>query len=201
MYNTYLRDLFLGTRTGWAPGAILVLLSKSETSLAESYAPEYIHNTVSCPARPWPSLGMTHNVEKGSSLWENGSAAVPQLNRSSWDQNIVRNIWISLIVQYVGISHSISDYLRYGGLCGVGGEGGSYLAWPGFPSRVSDEYANTNTHPFLCLVAGWLDLILIFRLAHNICSRLTVGERPISHSDWELLWQSVELSLEVWSES
>ena len=78
---------------------------------------------------------------------------------------------------------------------------GSYLAWPGFPSRVSDEYANTNTHPFLCLVAGWLDLILIFRLAHNICSRFTVGEPPISHSDWELLWQSEELPLEEWSES
>ena len=33
------------------------------------------------------------------------------------------------------------------------------------------------SHPFLCLVAGWLDLILIFRLPHNIWSRLTVGER------------------------
>ena len=159
MYNTYLRDLFLGTRTGWAPGAILVLLSKSETSPAESSAPEYIHNTVSCPAWLWPSLGMTHNVEKGSSVWENGSAAVPQLNRSSWDQNIVRNIWISLIVQYVGISHSISDYLRYGGLCGVGGEGGGGIIFG--LTRLPIRGFQTSmlilipTHFYALSLAGW----------------------------------------------
>ena len=161
IYNIYvdLWDLFLGTRTGQAPGAILVLLSKSESSPPESYAPEYIHNTVSCPAWLWPSLGMTHNVEKGSSVWENGSAAVPQLNRSSWDQNIVRNIWISLIVQYVGISHSISDYLRYGGLCGVGGarEGGIIFGLTRLPIRgfQTSMLILIPTHFYALSLAGW----------------------------------------------
>ena len=85
----------------------------------------------------------------------------------------------------MGISHSISDYLRYGLDCAAWGEREGDHIWLDQAShpRVSDEYANTNTHPFLCLVAGWLDLILIFRLPHNICNRLTVGERLISHWD------------------
>ena len=72
------------------------------------------------------------------------------------------NMWGFLTV--FQIIWDTGDCAAWGELEGVG----SYLAWPGFPSRVSDEYANTNTHPFLCLVAGWLDLILIFRLPHNI---------------------------------
>ena len=114
--------------------------------------------------------------------------------------------------KYLNIPHcpicgDFSQYFRLFEIRGIVRRGGSERGWDHIwldqasHPRVSDEYANTNTHPFLCLVAGWLDLILIFRLAHNICSRLTVGERPISHSDWELLWQSEELPLEEWSES
>ena len=104
---------------------------------------------------------MKYNVGKGKlPLWENRSADVPRLNRSSWDQNIVRNIWISLIVQYVGISHSISDYLRYGRDCAAWGERGRgrwdhiWLDQPASHAGVSGEYANANTHPFLWYVAG-----------------------------------------------
>ena len=114
--------------------------------------------------------------------------------------------------KYLNIPHcpicgDFSQYFRLFEIRGIVRRGGRGRGWDHIwldqasHPRVSDEYANTNTHPFLCLVAGWLDLILIFRLPHNVCSRLTVGERPISHSDWELLWQSEELPLEEWSES
>ena len=81
--------------------------------------------------------------------------------------------------KYLNIPHcpicgDFSQYFRLFEIRGIVRRGGSERGWDHIwldqasHPRVSDEYANTNTHPFLCLVAGWLDLILIFRLPHNI---------------------------------
>ena len=56
----------------------------------------------------------------------------------------------------MGISHSISDYLRYGRDCAAWGEREGDHIWldqAASHAGVSQDYANANTHPFLCYVA------------------------------------------------
>ena len=98
---------------------------------------------------------MKYNFGKGS--WPCGKIG-PQMSLNWTGQAEIKIL--SEIFEYPSLSNmwgflTVFQIIWDTGLCGVGGEGGgSYLAWPGcFPCRGLQDYANANTHPFLCYVA------------------------------------------------
>ena len=78
-------------------------------------------------------------------LWENRSAAVPSLNRSSWDQNIVR------IFEYPSLSNmwgflTVFQIIWDTRDCAAWGEDHIWLDRLPMPGSRGLLYANANTH-------------------------------------------------------
>ena len=116
--------------------------------------------------------------------------------------------------KYLNIPHcpicgDFSQYFRLFEIRGIVRRGGSERGWDHiWLDQASHRGFQTSMlilipNPPISMPCRWLARPNsdFQAAAQYIRSRLTVGERPISHSDWELLWQSEELPLEERSES